>query len=128
MTDAEGEDAVGLHGVVVFGADEALEDVTMVADVAVLGDFQSGPKAEVAAADFTVGAAEDDVPAEGILFEEEMLKYSRSIFTTVELNGCNRYDSNQFRTGNQNSSGWSGMERPLISIIPLLPLKWIKGV
>ena len=71
VTDAKGEDAVGLHGVVVFGADEAFEDVTVVVDVAVLGDFESGPEAEVAAADFAVGGAEDDMAAEGILFEEE---------------------------------------------------------
>jgi hypothetical protein len=72
MADAEGEDAVRLHGVVVLRADEALQHIAVLFDGAVLGDLERGPQAEIAAADLAVGAAQHDVAAEGVLFEEEL--------------------------------------------------------
>jgi hypothetical protein len=72
MADAEGEDAVRLHGVVVLRADEALQHVAMLVDGAVLRHLERGPQAEITAADLAVGAAQHDVAAEGVLFEEEL--------------------------------------------------------
>ena len=71
VANAEGKDAVRLHGVVILGTDEALQHVTVVIDGAVLGNFQRGPKAEVAAADFAVGGAQHDMSAERVLLEEK---------------------------------------------------------
>ncbi len=72
VTDAEGEDAVGGHEEVGLGAGEALEHIGMLFHALTGGDFEGGPQFVIGAADFAVGGAEDNVAAEGVLFEHEL--------------------------------------------------------
>ena len=63
-----------------------------------------------------------------LMFDEEILKYSKLIEKVVVSHGEITYDSNQFKTGNQKSSAFSGIDLPAIFIIPIIGSKDTNGV
>ena len=61
-------------------------------------------------------------------FEDDVLKYSSFISTTVSVFGVTSYSSSQDVIGWKNSTEFSGIDLPLSSNTPVSPSKSINGV